>query len=203
MTAARWVALGDRMNKDFFAAHRERPSGTTLRAVLDDTGQLQTHPDRVLETTTAYYEALFSADPSTPQVHEARATVWSHTRRTVTADMAHSLCLDFIEQELREAVDALQLGSCLGDDGLTRQFFTLHWDIVSGPMLRGLQEIFDTGTMPRSLCSGLISLVPKGGDGTSLRQWRPITLLPTVYKILAHMLAARVRPYLPDLIHGS
>ena len=107
------------------------------------------------------------------------------------------------EQELREAVDALQLGSCPGDDGLTRQFFTVHWDVVSGPMLRGLQEILDTGTMPRSLCSGLISLIPKGGDGTSLRQWRPITLLPTVYKILAHMLAARVRPYLPDLIHGS
>ena len=57
--------------------------------------------------------------------------------------------------------------------------------------------------MPRSLCSGLISLIPKGGDGTSLRQWHPITLLPTVYKILAHMLAARVRPYLPDLIYGS
>ena len=66
LTVARWVALGDRMNKDFFVAYRERPYGTTLRAVLDDTGQLQTHPDRVLETTTAYYEALFSADPSTP-----------------------------------------------------------------------------------------------------------------------------------------
>ena len=100
LTAARWVALGDRMNKDFFVAHRERPYGTILRAVLDDIGQLQTHPDRVLETTTAYYEALFNVDPSTPQVHEARATVWSHTRHTVTADMAHSLCLDFTEQEL-------------------------------------------------------------------------------------------------------
>ena len=107
MIAARWVALGDQMNKDFFAAHRERPYGTTLRAVLDDTSQLQTHPDRVLETTTAYYEALFSADPSTPQVHEARAIVWSHTRRIVTVDMAHSLCLAFTEQELREAIDAL------------------------------------------------------------------------------------------------
>ena len=106
--------------------------------------------------------------------------------------MAHSLCLDFTEQELREVVDALQLGSCPGDHGLTRQFFTVHWDIVSGPMLRGLQEIFATGTMPSSLCSGLISLIPKGGDSTLLRQWQPITLLPTVYKILAIVLAARV-----------
>lgn len=90
-----------------------------------------------------------------------------------------------------------------GDDGLTRQFFITHWDAVSGSLLRGLQEIYDSNTMPRSLFFGLISLIPKGGDSTLLRQWRPITLLPTVYKILATMLAARVRPYLPDLIHGS
>lgn len=57
--------------------------------------------------------------------------------------------------------------------------------------------------MPRSLCSGLISLLPKGGDSTLLRQWRPITLLSTVYKIFATMLAARARPFLPDIIHGS
>ena len=100
-------------------------------------------------------------------------------------------------------MDALRPASCPGDDGLTRQFFTTHLDIVSGPMLRGMQEIFESGTMPRSLCFGLISLILNGGDSRLLRQWRPITLLPTVYKILANLLAARVPPFLPELIHGS
>ena len=57
--------------------------------------------------------------------------------------------------------------------------------------------------MPPSLSAGLISLIPKGGDTSSLRQWRPITLMPSVYKFLAHMLSARLRPFLPDLIHSS
>ena len=51
------------MNKDFFASHRERPPGTYLRAVLDDQGILETHPDRILEIASTYYEDLFTADP--------------------------------------------------------------------------------------------------------------------------------------------
>ena len=57
--------------------------------------------------------------------------------------------------------------------------------------------------MPESLSSGLICLIPKGGDRQEIRHWRPITLLTTAYKILAKMISARVRPLLPDLIHDT
>ncbi|MCO5578527.1 hypothetical protein L7F22_032370 [Adiantum nelumboides] len=70
-------------------------------------------------------------------------------------------------------------------------------------LLPGCQDIFTSGCMPPSLCSGLISLIPKGGDTTRLRQWRPITLLSSVYKILAKLISSLLRPYLPDLIHTS
>ena len=36
---------------------------------------------------------------------------------------------------------------------------------------------------------------------TDARQWRPITLLNTIYKIFINILAKRVKPYLHDLIH--
>ncbi|MCO5576442.1 hypothetical protein L7F22_030252 [Adiantum nelumboides] len=49
----------------------------------------------------------------------------------------------------------------------------------------------------------LISLIPKGGDTTCLRQWRPITLLSSVYKILAKLINSGLRTFLPDLIHTS
>ena len=57
--------------------------------------------------------------------------------------------------------------------------------------------------MLESLSLGLICLIPKGGDRQEIRQWRPITLLTTAYKILAKMISARVRPLLPDLIHDT
>ncbi|MCO5600623.1 hypothetical protein L7F22_054738 [Adiantum nelumboides] len=78
-----------------------------------------------------------------------------------------------------------------------------YWDFISQPLQEGLQEIFDTGIMPQSMSSGIISLIPKGGDASTLRQWRPITLMSSVYKILARMITSPLRPYLPDLIHSS
>ena len=62
VTAARWVALDDRINKDYFEAHRECPCGTALCAILDDHGHLETHLDRVLDIAIAYYADPFSAD---------------------------------------------------------------------------------------------------------------------------------------------
>ena len=55
--------------------------------------------------------------------------------------MALSLCSQFSLQELRDSCPR---------DGLTRQFFTSHWDAILGPLLRGLQEIFDIISMLRS-----------------------------------------------------
>ncbi|MCO5592232.1 hypothetical protein L7F22_046230 [Adiantum nelumboides] len=57
--------------------------------------------------------------------------------------------------------------------------------------------------MPMSMSSNIISLIPKGGDASTLQQWRPITLMSSVYKILARMITARLRPFLLDLIHLS
>ncbi|MCO5573137.1 hypothetical protein L7F22_026902 [Adiantum nelumboides] len=57
--------------------------------------------------------------------------------------------------------------------------------------------------MPQSMSSGIISLIPKGGDASTLRRWRPITLMSSVYKILVRMITSRLRPLLPDLIHSS
>ncbi|MCO5551279.1 hypothetical protein L7F22_004778 [Adiantum nelumboides] len=127
----------------------------------------------------------------------------SFTHSRVTEDMCYHLMAPFTMEELHDAVHMLAPSSCPGDDGLTRGFFVTHWELMHVWLLRGCQDIFTSGCMPPSMCSGLISLIPKGADTTRLRQWRPITLLSSVYKILAKLISSRLRPYLLDLIHTS
>ena len=64
---SQWITKADRMNKDFFTAHRERPPGTSMRAIRDESGHLQTSPDTVLDIATEYYAQLFSADVCTSE----------------------------------------------------------------------------------------------------------------------------------------
>ena len=60
------------------------------------------------------------------------------------------------------------------------------------------------GNMPQEWNEGLIYMIPKtNGQLEELRNWRPITLLNVIYKILAKMIARRLQPYLSELIHDS
>ncbi|MCO5614512.1 hypothetical protein L7F22_068795 [Adiantum nelumboides] len=120
---------------------------------------------------------------------EAREQIWSATHSRVTDDMCFHLMAPFTVDELREAVH--------------RGLFVTHWDIMHIWLLRGCQDIFASGYMSQSMCSRLISLIPNGGDTTRLRQWRPISLISSIYKILAKLISSRLRPFLPDLIHTS
>ncbi|MCO5607951.1 hypothetical protein L7F22_062153 [Adiantum nelumboides] len=164
-----WISNADKMNKDFFSCFRERPAGTMVRDLRDSLGQLHTCPDEILEMASVYYETLFASDPLTWDVHDARDEVWSFVRPVVSKDMQIAIMRPFSLQKLIDAVHGLDGTSCPGDDGLTRQFFMQYWDLISQPLQEGLQEIFDTGCMPQSMSSGIISLIPKGGDASTLR----------------------------------
>ena len=51
--------------------------------------------------------------------------------------------------------------------------------------------------------SSLIKLIPKEGDRTFIKTWRPITLLNGSYQILAKILALRLENILPHIINPS
>ena len=58
--------------------------------------------------------------------------------------------------------------------------------------------------MPQEWKEGLIYMIPKtSGQLEELSQWRPITLLNVIYKILAKTIARRLQPYLSELIHDT
>ena len=48
-----------------------------------------------------------------------------------------------------------------------------------------------------------ISLIPKKSDATKVRDFRPISLIGGVYKIIAKVLANRLKMVLGDIVHES
>ena len=51
---------------------------------------------------------------------------------------------------------------------------------------------------------GIITLIPKGDkDKTYLKNWRPLTLLNTIYKLVSGCVAERIKPHLDTIIHGD
>ena len=62
------------------------------------------------------------------------------------------------------------------------------------------QCIIARGELSVSQKTSLITLIPKGGGQTSIKNWRPISLLCSDYKILSKVLTNRLSTVLVETI---
>ena len=63
-----------------------------------------------------------------------------------------------------------------------------------------LNTVFMEGRMETSIKNGLIKPIPKKVMCSHLKHWRPITMLTTIYKLVAKMIATRMSLVLGDIV---
>ena len=108
---------------------------------------------------------------------------------------------DFSLEELRKAVEELTTGRAPGIDGLSADFYKHFWDCVGVDLYEVLLESHNRGSLPTSCRRAVLSLLPKKGDLALLKNWRPVALLCTDYKILSKALSNRLKDYMETLVH--
>lgn len=63
-----------------------------------------------------------------------------------------------------------------------------------------VKEAFATGTFDTSIAETLVVLIPKGDNPTQFKDFRPISLYNTIYKLVSKVMVNRLRPLLSDII---
>ena len=87
-----------------------------------------------------------------------------------------------------------------GPDGLHAGFFQRFWLVVGRSVIDEVQKIFVERKVPSYLNNTHIAVIPKIQRPETLRNYRPISLCNTVYKIVTKVIVARLRPFLDKLI---
>ena len=96
------------------------------------------------------------------------------------------------ERELAAVVRDMAKGKAPGHDGLPIEFFQRLWPTIGVDFHKMLIGSMEKRNLHDGVTKGLISLIPKDGDAKDLNHWRPITLLPVIYKIFAKTLQMRL-----------
>ena len=65
------------------------------------------------------------------------------------------------------------------------------------------EEVYEHGQFESSLNAAFLALIPKKNDATNIKDFRPISLIRSVYKLLSKVLANRLKEVLDDLIFES
>ena len=87
-----------------------------------------------------------------------------------------------------------------GSDGLPIEFYKQFWHLLNVHMISIFNEAFDNEKLSDSQNQGILTLLHKKGDPQLLKNYRPISLLNTDYKILMHVLANRMHTVLHKII---
>ncbi|KAI3359010.1 hypothetical protein L3Q82_015394, partial [Scortum barcoo] len=105
-------------------------------------------------------------------------------------------------QELYAALMSLKSGKAPGIDGLPVDFYKSFWSVLGEDLhWRFLTNCLERGRLPLSCRRAVITLLPKKGDLQELKNWRPVSLLCTDYKIMSKVLASRLREVMASIIH--
>ena len=89
-----------------------------------------------------------------------------------------------------------------GSSGFTGGFYKMFWRNLKFTIVDSLNYAYETGNLSLSQKLGINILLPKPDkDKRLLTNWRPISLLNHIYKILSGALAERLKPVLPSIIH--
>ena len=106
----------------------------------------------------------------------------------------------FEREEILQVISDLEGDKALSPDGFTMAFYHHCWRVVEKDVLAVFEEFFQHCKFEKSLNVTFIALIPKQNDATNIRDFRPISLVGSMYKILSKVLANRLRVVLDQLI---
>ena len=73
------------------------------------------------------------------------------------------------------------LGSSPGLNGFTYTIIKFLWPLIGHPVTKGFEVMVEKEELYPNLRTASIKLIPKKGDCSMIKNWRPISLLSNVY----------------------
>jgi hypothetical protein len=111
----------------------------------------------------------------------------------LTVQERETLDVPLTINELDESLTNCNPRSAVGGDGFSNTLIKKCWRFLRIPLFNYANHCFRTGILTPGFRSACIKLIPKKGDQTKLKNWRPISLLSNMYKILSRTINARLK----------
>ena len=194
---AQWVEQGEKNTKYFLSVEKRNYKAKHIIKLKVGDNKYVTNPKDILQVQKDFYEKLYCNSERTEDFDSLFLTnlpKLSNQNITITEN-------ELTIAEVSMSVKNMKKGKSPGSDGLSTDFYKFFWSDISNLVFDSLNAAFENMLMSEEQRRAVLRLIPKKDkDITDLKNWRPISLLNTDYKILAHTLAGRLQHVLPEII---
>jgi len=108
--------------------------------------------------------------------------------------------LPFEENEVLEMVKGMNRDKAQSSHGFSMAFFQDCWNVINIDLMKVFLDFHAHSYFEKSLNASFIALIPKKAGAINISNFRPISLISGVYKIIAKVLANRMSPVMEKII---
>ena len=211
---AKWKCESEAPSRVFFQCEKWRGQQRYMGILEVDgdepgtTKQVTNQPEIESEIRT-FYSNLYKERPTSNSDTDLRGFMgdigynkFQNSAKTNTSGtFFDKMSEEISSNEVLHAIKHGKHGVAPGISGFSREFYQKFGDDLIGFIMKYIQFSEQTGILSDNQRIGVITLLPKGTkDKKSLKNWRPITLLSTLYKIISGVIGNRFKQFLPKII---
>jgi hypothetical protein len=192
-----WLKLGDAPTKYFFAQLKAKHTRETIRALQMVNGQVTKSEVLMKSVIHSFYTNLYAADSEVAgNTHERKDVLQLVDRHISTEDNA-KICVLPTDSQVERVVFGFKANKAPGLDGLTADMARTCWEFINPVCCAAVRSFWEDHLLATTELACVIKLLHKGGEKELLSNWRPISLLTLVYKIIAKILANHIKGIIP------
>ncbi|XP_077249376.1 uncharacterized protein LOC143888872 [Tasmannia lanceolata] len=189
----KWLKEGDKNIAFFHAMASVRRRGNRIEA-LHVNDEVIDNKEGIIKEIIDYFQSLYTSEGVMRMVPEGVPFM------SLSELDQQSLERPFIEEEIERRVFSLGRDKAPGPDGFCIAFFQVCWGYVKEDILRFFEEFHQGIEFDKGIGATFITLIPKVKGGLKASYYRPISSVGCLYKVLAKVLAERLKRVLPKIV---
>lgn len=189
-----WLKEGDDNTSFFHAYASARKKNNRVNFLMTDGGTRVDSNAGMCEIVKDYFSSIFAA---TDLVQPAYTNV---SPRVVSNEQNQILVEEVSFDEFTEAIHQMHPDKASGPDGLNPAFYQNFWKIMGMEVFDCCKDWLQGNSFPADLNHTTVVLIPKKENVCHMKDLRPIALCNVLYKIMAKVLANRLKRVLPGVI---
>ena len=190
-----WLQSGNRNTKYFHCQATYRKRRNHIHGIRDKDGVWQSRDPAIEHIIVDYYKELFSSSQPRELEEVLGGVDW-----VVTEDMNLQLGAEFTVAKVELALKQMGPLKAPGPDGMAPIFYQSYWHIVGNDITTAVLACLKDGSLLKKINHTHICLIPKVQNPESVKDFRPISLCNVLYKLVAKVLANRLKKILPTII---
>nr|GEV74469.1 RNA-directed DNA polymerase, eukaryota [Tanacetum cinerariifolium] len=188
-----WAVEGAENSKFFHGILNKKRATLSIRGIMLD-GVWVVDQTHVKEIFRSYFASRFN-DPG-----DTNCKINYNFPNCLLPDQASDLECQVSNDEIRQAVWGCGEDKSPGPDGFTFDFKKKYWSTIGLDFCIAVKWFFDHNSFSRGCNSSFVSLIPKTSDPKFVLDYRPISLIGCLYKVVTKVLATRLFMVISGLI---